>query len=208
MWAKSLDTSISLWILHWQRYFTTSLLSTPGVLILRKQNITKLIFTLEASGFITDYKGYWRSLLLFAANPRQESCTDIHTFILRLYVSYRTLNAITFGFEFLIPRYADSIEDLGDSCDSLSIIFLITWGGYHQIRGQESDQKKLSPTTSGTKKTYKVLPFVPTHALAIYSVMMQSLRKSSCFCLLIRIISSASNLLLFQLYLMTRLSFI
>ena len=101
--------------------------------------MTAQIADLEANDIITDCEGSWGSLLLLATKPQQESCDDINTFVWRLCVSYRPLNRITLGFEFTIPRCADSIEDLGDSRGSLSIVSLDTRSGYHQIRVRESD---------------------------------------------------------------------
>ena len=75
----------------------------------------KIIADLEANKLIRDCEGPWGSLLLLLAKPHQESCTNILAFIWRLCVSYLPLNNITLGFEFPIPRCADSIEDLGDS---------------------------------------------------------------------------------------------
>ena len=93
-------------------------------------------------------------------------------------MSYRPLNKITLGFEFPIPRCADSIEDLGDSCGPIFTISLDARSGYHQIRVRKSDQEKLAFfTPSGDKKTYKVLPFGPTNAPSFYTAMMQALRK-------------------------------
>lgn len=88
------------------------------------------------------------------------------------------MNGITFGFKFPIPRCADSIEDLSDSCGSFSIISLDTWSGYHQIRYRRSDQEKLALfTPNGTKKTFEVIPFGPKNAQTFYTTMMQYLRK-------------------------------
>ena len=115
--------------------------------------MTKIIADLEASDLITDCEGAWGFLLLLAVKLQQESCTDIHAFIWRRCVSYRCLHSTTLGFEFPIPRCADGVKDLGDSCGPLSIIFLYIRSGYRQIRFWECDQEKLTP--SKTKKTYK-----------------------------------------------------
>ena len=68
---------------------------------------------------------------------------DIHAFIWILCVSYRTVNSTTLSFELKIPRCTNSIEDLGDSRGPLSIIFLNTRSGYHQIRIREYDKENL-----------------------------------------------------------------
>ena len=137
----------------------------------------KLITDLEANNLIRDCEGPWGSLLLLAATPHQESCTNILSFIWRLYVSCRPLNKITLGFEFPILRCADSIEDLGDSCGSIFTISLDARSGYHQIRVRKCDQEKLVFfTPSGEKKTYEILPFRPTNAPSFYTAMMQTLR--------------------------------
>ena len=74
--------------------------------------------------------------------------------------------------------YTDSIEDLGDSCGPLFVIFFDARNSYHQIIAREFDQEKLTFfTCSGTKKTYKVLHLGPTNAPTFYTAMMQSLRK-------------------------------
>ena len=129
--------------------------------------MTKLIDFLEASDIITNYEGSRESLLLLVAKSHQESCTDIHAFIWRHCVSYRPLDSINLGFEFLIPYYADNIEDLGDWRGHPSIISLDASIGCHQIRVRECDQERIALfTPSRTKKTNKVLPFVPTNTLA------------------------------------------
>ena len=55
------------------------------------------------------------------------------------FVSDRALNHMTFGFDFPIYCYADSIDDLSDSCGSLLMISLDVLSGYHQFRVRESD---------------------------------------------------------------------
>ena len=90
----------------------------------RENKIMTKSAILEDNFLITNFEGVWRSLLLLTAKSHQESCTDDHAFIWRLCASYRSLNSITLGFEFSIPHCADSIEDLGNSCDPLSIISL------------------------------------------------------------------------------------
>ena len=140
--------------------------------------MTQFKADLEANKLIRNYEGPWGSLLLLAAKPHQENFTNISAFLWRLCVSYRPLNKITLGFEFLIPRCADSIEDLGDSCDQIFTILLDARSGYHQIRVRKCDQEKIAFfTPSGKKKTYKVLPFRPTDAQSFYTAMIQSLRR-------------------------------
>ena len=109
--------------------------------------------------------------------PHQEDCNDVKDFIWRLCVSYRPLNGITRSFEFPIPRCADSIEELGDSCVILFIISLDARSGYHQISVQKRDQKKLAFFTPDVKKkTYRVMPFSPKNAPVFYTAMIQILR--------------------------------
>ena len=74
---------------------------------------------LEDSELITNSEGSWGSLLFLAKQPHQEDCFNINTFILRLRVSYWSLNSISRSFEYHISRYDNTIENLGDSCDSL-----------------------------------------------------------------------------------------
>ena len=119
----------------------------------------QFIDDLEDSSLIRDYEEAWGSLLLLGAKPHQESCDDIDFSIWRLCVSYRVLNSITLPFQFSIPRCADSIENLGDSCGPVYTISLDARSGYHQIGVRKSDQEKLAFfTPSGEKKTYNVLP--------------------------------------------------
>ena len=99
----------------------------------------KLIADLEENKLIRDYEGPWGALLLLAATPHQQSCTDILAFICRFCVSYRPLNKVTLGFEFPVLRYADSIKDLGDSCGPIFNISLDARSGYHQIRVRKCD---------------------------------------------------------------------
>ena len=42
-----------------------------------------------------------------------------------------------------LRRYTGSIENLGDSCEFLSIIVLDTRIGYYQFRARECDEEKL-----------------------------------------------------------------
>ena len=140
--------------------------------------MTKPRADLEANKFIRDCEGPWGFLLLLAAKPHQESCTNISAFIWRLCVSYQPLNKITLGFEFPIPRCVDSIEDLGNSCSLFFTISLDARSGYHQIRVRKCDQERLAFfTPSGEKGTYKVLLFGSTNAQYFYTAMIQSLRK-------------------------------
>ena len=54
------------------------------------------------------------SLIILAPKPHQEGCTDINDFCWRLCVSYCPLNSATKTFEFPIPRYDVSIENVGN----------------------------------------------------------------------------------------------
>ena len=135
------------------------------------------IQALDNSGLITDCTGSWGSLLFLAPKHHQEDCNDVKDFIWRLCVSYQPLNGITRSFEFPIPRCADSIEELGDSCVILFIISLDARSGYHQISVHKRDQKNLAFFTPDVKKkTYRVMPFGPKNAPEFYTAMMQILR--------------------------------
>ena len=105
--------------------------------------MTELIANLEANRLIRDCEGSWGSLILLAEKPRQKSCTNISVFIWILCVSYRLLNKFTLGFNFPIPRCADSIEDLDDSCGPIFTISLDTRSGCHHIKVRKCDQEKL-----------------------------------------------------------------
>ena len=102
------------------------------------------IQALDDSGLITDCTGPWGSLSLLTPKPHEEDRNDVKDFIWRLWGSYRPLNGITRSFEFPIPRCADSIKKLGDSCGILFIISLDARNGYHQIRVWKCDQEKLA----------------------------------------------------------------
>ena len=115
----------------------------------------KLISALENNDLITVCEGDWGSLLLLAAKPREESCTNIYAFIWKLCVGYRALNSITLGFEITIPRCTNIIENLVDSSGLLSIISLDARSDYHQIRVRESDQKKLFSHSVEQRKRIK-----------------------------------------------------
>ena len=71
--------------------------------------------------------------------PYLEDCTDINTFIWRIFVSYQPLNSITRSFEYLIPRYTDSIEGLKDSCSYVSMILFDDRSEYHQASVRSCD---------------------------------------------------------------------
>ena len=75
--------------------------------------MSKQISDLENNNWIRDCTGPWGALLLLAAKPHQESCTNIDEFVWRLCVTYRALNGVTRSFEFPIPRCSDSIEVWG-----------------------------------------------------------------------------------------------
>ena len=137
----------------------------------------KQISDLEDNKWIRDCIGPWGTLLLLAAKPHQESCTNIDQFVWRLCVSYRALNGVTRSFEFLSPRFSFSIEDLGDSYyGKLYFISLDARSGYHQIRVRECDQEKLAFfTPDGKKKCFVVIPFGPKNTPAFYTSMMRIL---------------------------------
>ena len=158
--------------------------------------ITKLIAVFEASGIITACKGVWGSLIILAANPHQESCTGIHAFVCKLYVSYR--------------RCVDIIEDLSDLCGPRFIIFVDTQSGCYRIRVRESYQNKLDFfTSSETKKTYIKFYLSALRILWYFTPLLYShYEKSGQLFLLIRSMLSASILLIFQLYVMQMLSLI
>ena len=139
--------------------------------------MNKHIQTLADSGVITNCTGPWGSLLFLAPKPYQEDCNDVDKFVWILCVRYRSLNGITRIFEFPIPRCADSIEELRDSCGVLFIISLDARSGYHQIRVRKCDQEKLTLyTPDSKKKTYTVVPFGPKNAPVFNTAMMQILR--------------------------------
>ena len=81
--------------------------------------MSKQISDLEHNNWIKDCTGPRGALILLTAKPHQESCTNIDQLVWRLCVSYRALNGVTRSFELPIPRYSDSIEDLGDSYGKL-----------------------------------------------------------------------------------------
>ena len=138
--------------------------------------MNKHISVLEDSGLIVDCEGHWGSLLVLAPKSHQEDCSSIDDFIWRLCVSCRPLNIITRSFEYPIPRCADSIEDLGDSCGKLMIISLDARSGYHQISVRFCDCEKLAFfTPCGKKKTYKVMTFGPKNEHTFYTAMIQIL---------------------------------
>ena len=140
--------------------------------------MTKQITDFEASSLITDREETGGSCILFTAKQYQERCNDINTFLWRHCIDYRSLNRTTLNFELHIHSYAESVEDLGDSCDSLSMISLDSQSGYHQIRVRESIQGKLAFfSPSGTKTIFQVIIFGPKYNPAFYIAMMKYLRK-------------------------------
>ena len=103
--------------------------------------MSKQISDLEHNNWIRDYTRPWGALILLAAKPHQESCTNIDQFVWRLCVSYRALNGVTRSFAFPIPCCSDGIEDLGDSYGKLYFISLDAHSGYHQIRKRNATRK-------------------------------------------------------------------
>ena len=75
----------------------------------------KNIRILEDNDYICECVGPLGLLLLLVAKPDQEDYTGIHDVVWYLCVSHRPLNSVTRSFEFPIPLYADSIEDIGSS---------------------------------------------------------------------------------------------
>ena len=58
------------------------------------------------------------------------------------------------------------------------MISLDAISGYHQVRVWKSNHENLVFfIPSGTKKPFKVIPFVPKNASVFYAAMMKSLRK-------------------------------
>ena len=86
--------------------------------------MNKQIKTLEDNNGIIDCDGAWGSMILLAPKPHQEGINNIDDFVWRLCVSYRRLNSVTKSFLFPIPRYAESIEDFGDSNGPMFFITL------------------------------------------------------------------------------------
>jgi hypothetical protein len=92
-------------------------------------------------------------------------------------VSYRKLNSATLAFEYPIPRCDDAIDDFGDGFGRLWFISLDARQGYHQISVRPSDQGKLVFFSPDRKKyTFKVMPFGPKNAPAVYTAMMQKMQ--------------------------------
>ena len=147
------------------------------VYCIHKQNIINThIQILEENDWICDYESAWGSLLVLAPRPHQEGCTNINDIILRLCVSYRSLNGVTNIFEYPISRCSDNIEDFGDFSGRISFIDLDARSGYHQIRVCKIGQEKLAFfKPNSTKKTFKVMTFGPKNAPAFYTAMMQFL---------------------------------
>ena len=139
---------------------------------------------LEDSGLITDCKCSCGSLLLFAAKPYQEDCSNINVFIWRLCVSCIPLNSTTCSFEYPIYRCTDSIEDFGDSYGSLSTISLDARSWYHHVNVRPWDQDKLDFSTQyGKNKHFKIMPFGPKNAPAFYTTIWKLCVRNgwSCF---------------------------
>ena len=93
--------------------------------------ISRHISQLENNNWIREYARPWGVLLLLAAKPHQEFCTNIDKFVWRLCVSYIPLNSVTHSFKFPIPRCSHSIEDLGDPYGKLFFISLDDRSDYH-----------------------------------------------------------------------------
>ena len=168
--------------------------------------MNKHIQALDDSGLITNCTELWGSLLFLAPNPHQEDCNDVDKFVWILCVSYRSLNGITRSFELPIPRCADSMEELRDSCGILFIMSLDVRSGYHQIRVRKCDQEKLTLfTPDGKKKTYTVMPFGPKNAPVFYTAMIQILRDDWISCSTKQDLVLLLKMLPLRLFAMTRL---
>ncbi|MGH7954887.1 MAG: reverse transcriptase family protein, partial [Gloeomargaritales cyanobacterium] len=126
---------------------------------------------------IRECAGPWASRIVLAAKPHQEHVSDIDQFVWRMCVSYRGLNSVTCPFEYPITRCAHAIEDFGDAVGPLFFISLDARQGFHQIRVRFCDQEKLAFfAPDGKKYTYKVVPFGPRNAPAVYTAMMRQFR--------------------------------
>jgi hypothetical protein len=134
------------------------------------------IRSLLHNDWIEECGGAWGSLIVLAAKPHQEHIDDIADFIWRMCVSYRKLNSVTLAFAYPIPRCDDAIDDFGDGVGRL-FISLDAHQGYHQILVRLSDREKLAFFAPDQKKyTFKVMPFGPTNAPAVYTAMMRQLQ--------------------------------
>jgi hypothetical protein len=135
------------------------------------------INSLLSNDWIGECGGAWGSLIVLAPKPHQEHVNDINDFIWRMCVSYRKLNGVTLAFEYPIPRCDDAIDDFGDGFGRLWFISLDARQGYHQIRVRLLDQEKLAFFgPDGKKYTFKVMPFGPMNAPAVYTAMMRKMQ--------------------------------
>ena len=129
------------------------------------------------NGWITECTGPWGSMIVLAAKPHQEPITWVEDFIWRMCISYRKLNSMTRPFEYPIPRCNDAIEDFGNAHGTLFMMSLDNWLGYHQIAVNQADQEKLAFFGPDDKKyTFRVMPFGPQNAPAVYTAMMRCLQ--------------------------------
>lgn len=135
------------------------------------------IGALEGSGLIVDGEGPWSSLLILAPKPHQEDCNSIDNFIWRLCDIYRALNTATRIFEYSISRCTNSIEDCGDSCGFLKIIFLDARSGYHQISIRLYDGEKALIYYLRQNENVHNHAFGPKKSPVFYTTMMQFLRE-------------------------------
>ena len=132
---------------------------------------------MENNNWIRDCTRPWYALSLLAAKPHPESCVHINNFCWRFCVSYRILNSVTRSFEFLIPRFFDSIEYFGDSYGSLFFIPLDAFSGCHQIKVRICDQEKLAFfTPDGKNKCFVVIPFVAKNSPVFYTTILRVLQ--------------------------------
>ena len=104
----------------------------------------KHIRELLSNKWVQKCGGPWGSLVVLAAEPKQEDVTDIKDFLWQMCVSYWGLNRITEPFTFPITRCDDSINQLGEGSMAIFFITLDAHQGYHQIMVRLEDQEKLA----------------------------------------------------------------
>ena len=142
------------------------------------------------NGWIERCAGPWGSMIVLAQKPHQEHVTNIDEFIWQMCISYRKLNSITKPFQFPIPRCDDAITILSWGAGEIWVISLDARQGYHQVAVRKMDREKLAFfAPDDLKYCFNVMPFGPTNAPPLYTVIMKDLKDEWDKLFIIRVVA-------------------
>jgi hypothetical protein len=128
---------------------------------------------LEKKGIVEDDEGPWGSQIVLASTPNQD---HVHwsSFVFRLCVSYRKLNAITRPFTFPVTRCDDAVEGIGDAEFFLTMDYD---AGYWQVSMDQPSKEKTAFFTPDGKKHFSVMPMGATNSHPAFVAMATKFKE-------------------------------